>query len=38
MAIYDGGDPNSKHNQIVRAIENNPNLTEEEKEALLRGH
>lgn len=23
MAIYDGGDPNSRHNQIVRAIEMN---------------
>eukprot|EP00347_Sterkiella_histriomuscorum_P024098 403332318 len=38
LALYDGGDPNSRHNQIVKAIENNQNLTEEEKENLLRNH
>ena len=38
MAIYDGGDVNSRHNQIVKAIMNNTNLSEEEKEILLRFH
>ena len=38
LAIYDGGDPNSRHNQIVKAIENNSKLSEEEKENLLRSH
>eukprot|EP00347_Sterkiella_histriomuscorum_P018896 403343756 len=37
-AQYDGGDPNSRHNQIVKAIESNLNLTEEEKENLHRNH
>ena len=38
MAIYDGGDVTSRHNQIVKAIMNNTNLSEEEKEILLRFH
>ncbi len=37
-ALYDGGDVKSRHNQIVRQIEDNPNLTEAEKEQLLRNH
>lgn len=38
MAIYDGGDVNSRSNQIVRQIEANTNLSEEEKEQLLSTH
>jgi hypothetical protein len=38
LAIHDNGDINSKANKLVFEIENNPNLTNEEKEALLRAH
>lgn len=38
FALYDGGDAKSRHNQIVRQIENDPSLSEAEKEALLRNH
>lgn len=38
LAIHDNGDINSKANQLVFEIENNPNLSNEEKEALLRAH
>lgn len=37
-AIYDNYDPNSKHNQIVRKIQQDQNLTEEEKEFLMKSH
>lgn len=37
-AIYDGGDANSKANKMVRKIEIDPNLSEEEKMALLAAH
>lgn len=37
-AIYDGYDPNSKHNEIVRKIQQDQNLTEEEKEFIMKNH
>jgi len=37
-AIYDNYDPNSKHNKIVRKIQQDANLTEEEKEFLMKNH
>lgn len=38
FALYDGGDAKSRHNQIVRQIEQDKDLSEAEKEALLRNH
>jgi hypothetical protein len=38
MAIYDDGDVNSKANKFVYTISHDPNLTAEEKEAILREH
>ena len=38
FAIYDGGNANSKNNKLVEMIEQNANLTEEEKENLLKAH
>ena len=38
LAIHDNGDIHSKANKLVFEIENNLNLTNEEKEALLRAH
>lgn len=37
-ALYDNGDPKSRHNQLIRQIEENPNLSEAEKEQMLRQH
>lgn len=36
-AIYDEGNTKSRMNQVVARIENNEDLTEPEKEALLQG-
>lgn len=36
-AIYDGGDANSKANRMVKRIEMDPTLNEEERNALLAG-
>lgn len=38
LAIHDNGDINSKANKLVFEIEHNENLTNEEKESLLRAH
>lgn len=37
-AIYDGADVKSRHNQIVRQIEQDKSLSEAEKESLLKNH
>ena len=36
IALYDGADVKSRHNQLVRQIEAEKDLTEAEKEVLLR--
>ena len=38
MAVYDAGDVKSRQNQIVRQIEADKDLTEAEKEIMLRNH
>lgn len=38
LAIYDNGDINSKANKFVFDIQNDKNLSDEEKESLLRAH
>jgi len=38
FAIYDNGDIRSKNNQLVKAIELNDKLSDEEKERLLQQH
>ncbi len=38
MAMYDAGDVKSRQNQIVRQIEADKDLTEAEKEVMLRNH
>jgi len=38
FAIYDGGDAKSKNNKLVQRIEIDENLTQEEKESLLKAH
>jgi hypothetical protein len=38
FAIYDNGDIRSKNNQLVKKIEQNENLNDEEKEHLLQTH
>jgi len=38
FAIYDGGDSKSKNNKLVKRIELDENLTQEEKENLLKAH
>lgn len=38
FAIYDNGDIRSKNNQLVKKIEQNENLNDEEKERLLQTH
>lgn len=37
MQLFEDG-AKSRHNQLVRQIENDPNLSDNEKEALLRQH
>lgn len=37
-AIYENYDPNSKQNQLVRRIQENDVLDENEKESLMKGH
>ena len=38
MAIFDNGDPSSRNNKYATLIEQNDNLTPEEKEKLLKNH
>jgi len=38
QAIYDNGDLNSRHNKYVASIQNDANLSAEEKERLLKNH
>ena len=38
QAIFDNGDPNSRNNKYVAQIQANDNLSQEEKEKLLKNH
>ena len=38
QAIYDNGDINSRNNKHVAKIQGNDNLSQEEKERLLKNH